>query len=196
MRKYWVIGTLAVLGILFELGGVVSPAGEPSYAGKTVSQWLDAGYEDSALALQEIGPAAGPYVLAKLAREDERYGSGRWYRRIWVKLPALLHAVILKPAPANFDELRACSTLLEIGPGITPCLARHLQDNNPAVRNVCARAIGLLRQRGCDTRAASAALLVAVHDQNPEVKASAEWALSGVNQPVANKRIPVRGANE
>jgi hypothetical protein len=195
MRKYWVIGTLAVLGILFVLG-VVSPASEPSYAGKTVSQWLEAGYEDSALALQEIGPAAGPYVLAKLAREDEHYGNGRWYRRIWVKLPAILHTVIPKPAPANFDELRACSALLEIGPGITPCLARHLQDSNPAVRNVCACAIGLLRQRGCDTRPARAALLVAVHDPNPEVKASAEWALSGVNQPVANKQLPVKGANE
>jgi len=38
-----------------------SQPAEPAYAGKTVDEWLDAGYEDASMALHEIGTPAMPY---------------------------------------------------------------------------------------------------------------------------------------
>ena len=75
------------------------------------------------MGLHELGPPAVPFVLAKLAREDPRYGTGRRYRELWRKMPPPIRRVLPKPADANFDELRACSLLLEIGPQIIPALA-------------------------------------------------------------------------
>jgi HEAT repeat protein len=148
------------------------------YAGKRVSQWLDAGYEDAAMALQEIGPAAEPYILARVAREDSRYGTLRRYQALWIKLPAFVRAAVPRPQVGNFDELRACSALLEVGSRVIPPLSIRLNDKNPAVRIACARALGCFRQRGSNIRAAFPALSEALRDPNPEVKALAAFALS------------------
>jgi hypothetical protein len=178
MHPCRVVGTVIALGGLLALPAFWPAPSEPVYAGKTVDQWLEAGYEDSAMALQEIGPSAGSYVLRKLAREDAQYGSGRWYRAIWSRLPGAMQTAFPRPSPANFDEVRACSSLLEIGPHLVPFLGKHLRDRNPAVRSACARALGLFRQRGYDTRRAASDLTLAVQDPNPSVRASALWALA------------------
>jgi hypothetical protein len=185
MRRYWVIAVLVLLGLSSIEIVLVPQAREPVYAGKTVSHWLDAGYEDASMAVQEIGPAAVPFVLAKLAREDPRYGSSRRYRQIWRMLPRGLRDIVPKPNAANFDELRACSTLLELGPPIVPFLTNGLAHHNTAVRKTCARALGYLRARGQDIRSAFPALKAALQDPNAEVRAAAVWAMGPRDTPLA-----------
>ena len=155
-----------------------SPRTEPVYAGKTADQWLNAGYEDTALALQQIGPPAVPFILAKLAREDSRYGSLSNYRELWNKIPAALRRFFPKPKVGAFDEWHACSVLLELGPGIIPSLASALRDQNPAVREVSAHALGSFREEGKDIAKTAPALVEALHDPILAVRARAAWALA------------------
>ena len=177
MRCYWTIGGLLVLGIFGRVGWGLQYPAEPAYAGKTATQWLDAGYEDSAMAMQQLGPAAAPYVLLKLSREDPRYGTRRSYRRVWAKLPTPLRLCMPRPKPANFDQLRAASILLEFGPPILPLLSRSLRAHNPAVRRACARALLSLRQQGSNIGPALPALADASRDPDPELAALAASAL-------------------
>jgi hypothetical protein len=192
MRRYWAIGILLVLAVVVGLRLAIAPASEPLYAGKTVSQWLDAGYEDAAMALQQIGPAAGPIVLARLARVDSRYGSSQRYRKLWTKLPPSLHAIVPKPEPGNLDELRASSILLELGPPITPLLTSRLNDHNPAVRVACARVLGHLRRQGSYVGRAFPALIKACQDPNPDVAALAAWALGDQITSTAPRQQVIR----
>lgn len=177
MRRRWAVGCFALLGIGATLCIVSARDPEPVYAGKTVSQWLDAGYEDAAMALQQIGPPAVPFVMAKLAREDPRYGSLRKYRALRAKIPLPLKTCFPKPRAGNFDELRACSALMEIGPPIVPMLTGFLKDKNPIVREVSAHALGLFRERGRDITQAVPMLAEVLSDSNPDVRARAAWAL-------------------
>lgn len=178
MRRYLGVGIFLVAAALVGSRSIVLRSSEPSYAGKSASQWLDAGYEDCAMALQEMGPGAGPYILAKLAQEDSRYGTSLVYRRIRTKLPPAIRGMIPKPKAANFSEQRATSTLLELGPPIAPLLVSRLKDRNPAVRSTCARALGELRRQGSDIRRALPALTEASRDSNPQVAALALAAIS------------------
>ena len=164
----------AICGLHF----VVSPAREPSYGGKSISQWLDGGYEDAAMALQQIGPEAGPYVLAKLAREDGRYGTSVAYGRFWTKLPMRLRGIFPKARTGNFSDWRATGALLELGPPIKPLLRSHLADGNPAVRIACARTLGILAGQGSDIGIALEPLSKAARDPNAVVAATARAALS------------------
>ena len=108
MRWYWGIRCLLFFGAVLGLRFVTTQAVEPVYGGKPVSQWLEGGYEQASLALQEIGPPAAPYVLAKLSREDPRHGSSRKYQRLWCKIPLAFRNILPKLSAGNFDELRAC----------------------------------------------------------------------------------------
>src|SRR5258708_2284707 len=116
MRWYWGFGSLPLCGAILGLRMVAAPTSEPLYAGKPVSEWLEGGYEQASLALQEIGSSAAPYVLAKLSREDPHNGSLWKYQALWRKAPPPLKSILPKPRTGNFDELRACSALLELGP--------------------------------------------------------------------------------
>jgi HEAT repeat protein len=177
MRRNWAIGAVLLLGTLGVSGLALRSVREPVYAGKKISQWLEAGYEDAAAALQTIGPAAGPYILTRLASEDSRYGTARMYRCLWTELPTALRSIVPKPKTGNFDELRASSMLLELGPSITPLLSSRLTDHNAAVRIACARTLGCLRQRGSNIQGAVPALTEALRDPNPEVAALAASAI-------------------
>jgi hypothetical protein len=177
MLGYWSIGSVAVLGIGLALLSINSQTAQPVYAGKTVDQWLDAGYEDAATALHEIGPSAVPYILGKLSREDPRYGSLRRYRHLFNRLPANLRAILPRPKAGNFDELRACSDLLELGPQAIPLLTAELHHPNPVVREVSAHALGLFRRQGKNISQSAPFLMEAERDPNLEVRARAAWAL-------------------
>ena len=179
MLGYWSIGSVAVLGIGLALLSMNSQPAQLVYAGKTVDQWLDAGYEDAATALHEIGPAAVPYILRKLSREDPRCGSLRRYRQLFSRLPADLRTILPKPKAGNFDELRACSDLLELGPQAIPLLTAQLHHPNPVVREVSAHALGLFRQQGKSISQSVAFLIEARRDPSLEVRARAAWALEG-----------------
>src|SRR5437879_5863062 len=103
MRWYWGMGCLAFLEAILGVRFVATQAVEPVYGGKPVSQWLEGGYEQASLALQEIGPPAARYVLAKLSHEDPRYGSARKYQHLWRKTPLAFRNILPKPSTGNFD---------------------------------------------------------------------------------------------
>src|SRR5579862_2573371 len=60
------VGFLLLVGLVWLIHALSSSREEPVYAGKTADQWLNAGYEDASLALQQIGPPAVPFILGKL----------------------------------------------------------------------------------------------------------------------------------
>ena len=182
MGRYWAIGCLSLFGVILGLSRATPRMNEPVYAGKTLDQWLEGGYEQASMALQEIGPPAAPYVLAKLRCEDPRCGSLQKYRDLWRRLPPTLRKIFPRPKAANFDELHACSALLELGPRAVPFLSAGLKDYNPVVREVSAHALGSLRHRGNDIRIALPALVQALGDPSAEVRTRATWALDN-NEP-------------
>ena len=202
MHKHWAAGLflLAVLGTLAVCLANRSDSG-PVYAGKNVGQWLDAGYEDAALALQEIGPPAIPYIFAKLSREDPQFGSARFYREIWTKCPTFARASLPKPKATNFDGWRACSALLEIGPTGIPSVAVGLQSKNPGVRKASAHALELFHQRGADLGKIRSLLLEGLKDSDPEVRKHIRAALG--NKPLLGilfqergQLVPARGCGD
>ena len=176
------VGVFLALGVLvgaFFLGRLLSlPPQEPVYAGKTADEWLNAGYEDAAQGLQHIGPSAVPFILAKLSREDPRYGSQNHYRQFWNKVPLPVRRFLPQPKGGAFDELHACNLLLELGPGIIPLLCTGLRDYNPVVREVSAHALGSFRRQGRDIAKAVPLLRETSRDAVPEVRVRAAWALS------------------
>jgi hypothetical protein len=179
MRWYWGLGWLALFGIISGLRLLTPQTGEPVYAGKTVNQWLDGGYEPASMALHEIGPSAAPYILAKLGREDPQQGSLRRYHDLWAKTPPAVRKLLPKPKITNFDELRACSALLELGPRVVPLLCTRLKDRNPVVREVCAHALGSFRERGSNIRIAMPLLVENLSDPSIGARTRAAWALDG-----------------
>src|SRR4029077_2844949 len=97
------------------------------------------------------------------------------------KIPPAFRKIFPKPKATNFDEMRACSALLEIGPRAVPLLSSQLENPNPAVREACTHALGCFRERGNDIRRAFPALAKALHDSSPRVRSRATWALDGEN---------------
>lgn len=177
MATYCSIGCLAVLAAACALLTMNSQRVEPVYAGKTVDEWLAAGYEDASMALHEIGPPALPYIVAKLSREDPACGSLRRYHNLWNEIPLPVRRLFPRPKPASFDELRACGALLELGPQIIPVISIGLQDRNPVVRELSAHVLGVFRERGKNIGQAVPSLIEARRDPNPKVRARAAWAL-------------------
>jgi len=195
LRIYVGLGFVALIGLVWLMHPLSSSRQEPVYAGKTADQWLNAGYEDASQALQQIGPPAVPFILAKLAREDPRYGSQRNYHELWNKLPTAFHSFLPRPKTGAFDELHACSILLELGPGIIQLLSSALKDKNPVVREVSAHVLGSFRLQSKDISKAAPALVEALRDPVAEVRARAAWALgkggfTSQQQPKSEIRSP------
>src|SRR5262249_30686025 len=76
-------------------------AREPAYNGKPVSAWLDdmatrsqTGYDK---ALKSIGPAAIPYAVRSLARNDSSWR--KKYKELWPRLPKRIQNFLGKPKP-------------------------------------------------------------------------------------------------
>lgn len=176
-RAYAGLALVLLVGLIWLVRAALSAAPEPTYAGKTAGQWLNAGYEDASQALQQIGPPAVPFILAKLAREDPQYGALRTRRDLWNKIPAAVRNFFPTPAAGAFDELHACSILVEMGPAVMPLLSSALRDRNPAVREVSADALGRFRQQGKDLSKAKPFLVDALHDPVAGVRRRAAEAL-------------------
>jgi hypothetical protein len=169
MGRQWTITGLIPLGTALVLWLSSAIPKEPHYGGKTVTQWLDAGYEDCSMALQEIGPAALPFILNRMARaEPPRITWLRWARRwnFYQKTPA-----------CNLDENRVCSLALELGPKTIPLLAQGLESRHANIRAVSARALSIWRDRGKNIQVAVPVLTRALKDANPPVRMWAARAL-------------------
>jgi hypothetical protein len=177
MNRYSAMGALLLLSLAVVASGFASRTPDPVYAGRPVGDWLDCGYEQLALALHETGPTAAPVIFYKLRREHPEYGFWAKYRRVWGRVPSVIRPWLPAPRIASFDDQRACSALLEIGPSVIPTLAIGLKDSNAGVRLTCALAVGCFRQRGSNIRPAIHALTHAQHDSNAEVRRVASLAL-------------------
>ncbi len=149
---------------------------DPVFEGKSVSQWLDAGFEDSSRALHELGPAAIDAIFVKLNAEHPRYGRQARYGQLWAKLP-WLHRRLPRPKVCAFDEWRACNALVAIGPRAIPRLTKALSDQSFLVRSTSAQALACFHERGSDLHAAFPALQLALQDRDPGVRQQAARAL-------------------
>ena len=114
---------------------------EPVYAGRPITAWLDGGYEPAAMALEEIGPAAVPWLFQKLRRDNPRWDYSRAYRHLRERVPGPLRNVLPQPRVSGFDAERAANLLVGLGPPVLPALKAGLKDKNPAVRTACASAL-------------------------------------------------------
>ena len=177
IRRYLTKSFLRSLILLMLLVPKVRLEAEPLYAGKGLSDWLNSGHEDAGQAVHEIGLAALPYILDKLAREDPRFGSNSRYAQIYARLPLPVRRLSPRPGPTNFDENRASSLLVELGPAAIPLLVEALHSTNPAVREVGAHVLGLMSERGKNIQVAVPRLRAASRDACPEVATRAKWAL-------------------
>ena len=191
--RYSVILFALIIGVVgFALCSHFAPR-EPQYQGKSLTQWLDGGYEDAAVALREIGPAAVPTIFEKLRREHPRWGRRQQYRNIWVKIPAVLQRCFPRPRTAAFDEYRACNVFLDLGPQTIPALVRGLDDRNPGVKLTSAWALGLFHDRGANVDEAVPSLVREMKAPLPEVSKRATWAMSRIRP--ASVRDPFQGAS-
>lgn len=117
---------------------------EPVYAGRSVTEWLDGGYEPAAMALQELGPSAVPWIFKNLRREHPGWAGCKAYVELHQHTPALLLTFFPVPKATGFDELRAANLLIGMGPPVVPALKAGLKDRNPAVKSACKLALANL----------------------------------------------------
>ncbi len=188
MRRRWIFLLIAFTSgaALWVIAG--SPARPLVYEGKPLDQWLDAGYEDAARVLYEVGPPAIEAIFTKLKREHPRYGTWGRYRWAWSKCPGFCQTLLPAPQNSGFDEWRACNALLAIGPQAIPSLCQSLKDRHFLVRSVSAETLGLLRKRGANIRRALPGLEAALHDGDAGVRQQAAGAL-GVETAARPSRV-------
>jgi hypothetical protein len=142
---------LLALVSLFALFGS-PPARQPVYAGKTITEWLDGGYEPAAMALEELGPSAVPWVFRALRRDHPSIDYQAAYAKICRCAPARIVPVFPRPRATGFDELRAANLLIGMGPPVLPALRAGRRDGNAAVRAACNMALSTLEPKGAAAR--------------------------------------------
>lgn len=183
MHRCWIIRPIIVVATVALGACGCGRKAEPVYSGKPVTEWLNAGQEDLCQAVHEIGLPALPFILNKLAREDPQFGANSAYRRAWRNIPATLRRLLPPPGPTNFDEDRACTAILELGPATIPSLIQSLDSPNLAVREVSIDVLGRLGQRGKNIHAALPALTAASRSNRLELANRARWALQFSTHP-------------
>jgi hypothetical protein len=186
MRRQWLTTGLFLLGIVLSVYLAVTHPREPTYAGKTVNQWLDAGFEDASMALHEIGPPSLPFILARLNRETTRQGFWSNYERARKQVPHCVGRFLPKRSTSNFDEERACGLTLELGPKVIPVLAHDLQNSNSKVRELGAHVLAVWHDRGKDIQVASPFLIRAMQDSSPDVR---KWATHALGADIESVSI-------
>jgi hypothetical protein len=173
-NRVWVL--VAILFVSVAMVWAVRPRPiDPSYAGKPLAAWLDHGYEDAAMAIHHVGPAAADVIFAKLREEHPRHGRQARYHRLWSRAPGVVQRWLPAPRVGAFDELRACSMLIEIGPGAASALGRGTADRNAAVRWSSVWALGVLRERRVNVASAERWVDAARRDPDPNVRERADW---------------------
>ncbi|HTL17789.1 MAG TPA: HEAT repeat domain-containing protein [Patescibacteria group bacterium] len=175
MHRHWTISGIVLLAVVSCLYLAASRQQEPMYGGKTVTQWLDAGYEDCSMALHEIGPPALPFILTTFGRAETPRMFGP-LAGAWKRFPGLRSFFPHIPKH-NLDEDRVCSLVLELGPRTISTLAHELENRHANVRAVSARALAIWCERGKDIRVALPALGHACNDPSAPVRMWAAHAL-------------------
>jgi len=122
-------------------------AREPVYAGRPITEWLEGGYEPAALALEEVGPPALPWVFRKLRHEHPRWDYWKPYLKLRSVVPRPLHHLLPSPRLTGFDQERAANLLIGMGPAALPAMRAGLQDRNPTVRATCQLALAAVQPK-------------------------------------------------
>ena len=152
IRTCYVPG-VAALPVIILLAMYRSPsAREPVYAGKTITQWLDDGYEPAAMALEEFGPSAVPWIFRTLRHDHPSFDYVAAFTTLRLHVPALLVSMLPRQLHTGFDELRAANLLIGMGPPVMPALRTGLRDSNPAVRTACQMALSALQPKRAAAR--------------------------------------------
>lgn len=159
-------------------------AGGPVYHGKTLKEWSLQAYaspqqgQETAAALQALGPKAVPGLIRLLAQKDSTFHQKFWN---WLqKRPPLMRRVLGRYVPIpNAPTVRqaAARSLGTIGPGAkaaVPALIRSFRDSGINIRWEAAYALGRI---GPD---AVPALTNALNDADPTVRHPAAYALGAV----------------
>ncbi|PYK62566.1 MAG: hypothetical protein DME21_05925 [Verrucomicrobia bacterium] len=150
---------------------------EPSYQGKSLSDWVDLLYSTNHTqamnSIGAIGPKAIPFLLEKARHEDPAVQ--RLYRAIWPKLPAFLRQRLPTPKPVdpNFPG-KIGNALMAVGQQELPRLIAALEDRDPHVR--CVAVLGI-QYMGAKADAAVPELCKLLSDPDDWVRGSALVAL-------------------
>jgi hypothetical protein len=178
MRRYWGQATTLVGSVLIAWSVLHLHSNEPVYAGRRLTDCLDSGTDPALMAVHDLGPAATPWVLRKVRWEHPHWGRWQTYQKFWNRIPPFGRGLFPKPRVAGYDEVKAATALVEVGPQVLPQLSSALKENNPAVRMTCALALGALSDRGFTDTKSIAALRAALEDAHPEVRQQIQAAIA------------------
>ena len=146
---------------------------EPSYQGKSLSDWVDLLYSTNHTqamnSIGAIGPKAIPFLFEKARHEDPAVQ--RLYRAIWPKLPAFLRQRLPTPKPVdpNFPG-KIGNALMAVGQQELPRLIAALEDRDARVRHVAVLGIQYM---GAKPDAAVPVLCKLLSDPDDWVRGSA-----------------------
>src|SRR5437016_3504256 len=104
MKRGRVIAVFVTAAIIVAvLGSYALRPREPSYQGKSLSEWVDLLYTTNHTqamnSIGAIGPKAIPFLFEQARHEDPAVQ--RFYRAIWPKLPAFLRQRLPTPKPVD-----------------------------------------------------------------------------------------------
>jgi hypothetical protein len=161
MRRLYVLPIAAVL--LAGLAGFLRAEAEPSFEGKTLSQWM---------------------ALLKEVPKDPARASSDWRKAPWAvgkigvpALPSLIEALDDTNAPVRLRAIRPIVVMGAVASDAAPVLASHLADSDTQVRQWSAVALG---QIGPPAAGAVPRLAEALKDSEPAVRQAAAAALGAI----------------
>lgn len=176
---------------------------EPSYQGRSLSEWVDlaytTNYTEARNAISAIGPSAIPFLFKKARHEDAAVQ--RFYRAIRPKLPTILQQRLPAPRPLdpNFPGKIGNALMAVGGQEELPQLIAALKDRDPRVRHVAELAIRYMhmhenrykraKYRGMKFDAAVPVLCELLSDPDDRVRGSALITLGGMG-PEAKPAVP------
>jgi len=173
--------------VILVVGNYALRPREPSYQGKSLSEWVDLLYTTNHTqamnSIGAIGPKAIPFLFEKARHEDPAVQ--RFYRAIWPKLPLRQRLPTPKLVDPNFPG-KIGNALMAVAPQELPRLIAALEDRDPRVRHV---AILAIRYMGAKPDAAVPVLCKLLSDPDDWVRGSALVAL-GLMGPKAKPAVP------
>jgi hypothetical protein len=161
---------IVVTGLVL-LFGVMAIRHEPTYEGKTVSEWVwqyawanqQGFHEPPTVAMQHIGPRAVPLLVTELQRQNlDQDGHSRKFH-MWLATPDWIHRLIRWREPADLGDAYK-------------------------LREAAAMTLGSL---GAQARPAIPALQSAVKDSTPHVRLQAAYALWEIDHAFAAQVVPL-----
>ena len=175
--------------VILVVGNYALRPREPSYQGKSLSDWVDLLYSTNHTqamnSIGAIGPKAIPFLFEQARHWDPALQ--RFYRAIWPKLPAFLRQRLPTPKPVdpNFPG-KIGNALMAVGQQELPRLIAALEDRDARVRHVAVLGIQYM---GAKPDAAVPALCKLLSDPDDWVRGSALIAL-GLMGSKAKPAVP------